>query len=122
MVEKSNIQKKELTEKIEMTPGEAVQHGIMLGATQGFKAFGKKGNFNMMSAQAKALVVFGIMIGMGLLILGKFQDATPNGSKAELEIGNVMGLFSDLTVWGGIILIVVMAWIIMKYLGVFGND
>ena len=99
---------------------DAINYGVQLGMTQGPKAFmGKKGNFQMLSGVAKSLVVFGIMIGVGLLILGKFQDTTDSNSTAHTEIGNVTSLFSDLTTWGGIVLIVIMAYVIMKYLGVF---
>ena len=105
-------------DRLNLTSEEAVKYGIGL-ATSG--QWNKKGNFNMLSNTAKGLVVFGIMVGMGLLILGKFQDATDNTSTAYTEIGNVSALFSDLTVWGGIVLIVIMAYVIMRYLGVFGE-
>lgn len=107
---------KKMSEKISMTPKEAIKYGVSLGIT------GKKGNFNMLSNTAKSLVVFGIMIGIGLLILGKFQESVDNTSTAYTEIGNVSALFSDLTVWGGIVLIVIMAYVIMRYLGVFGGE
>ena len=119
MVEKS-IKKKEKQE-MKITSKNAIKHG-MIGATQGFAAFGKKGNFNAMSGIAKSLVIFGIVIGMGLLILSKFQDTTTNGSVAHEEIGNVMGLFSDLTTWGAILLIVAIAYLIMRYLGAFASE
>lgn len=112
-----------MANKITMSNKEAFNHGIALGSTKGLGAFGnKKGNFNAMSGAAKGLVVFGIMVGLGLLILGKFQLAAGNDTAASTEIGNVSALFSDLTVWGGIVLVVMMAYIILKYLNVFGNE
>lgn len=99
---------------------DAINYGVQLGMSQGPKAFmGKKGNFSMLSGVAKSLVVFGIMIGVGLLILSKFQETTDANSTANTEIGNVTSLFTDLTTWGGIVLIVIMAYVIMRYLGVF---
>lgn len=112
-----------MTQKNDITAKEAIATGIAMGRSgHGMSMLGnKKGNFGMMTDTAKGLVVFGIMIGVGLLILGEFQSTTVNTSLVYTEIGNVMALFSDLTVWGGIVLIVIMAYIIMRYLGVFSN-
>jgi len=82
----------------------------------------KKGNFNMLSGVAKSLVVFGIMIGVGVLILTKFQASTNSSSEAYKQIGSVIGLFSSLTTWGGIVLIVIMGYVILRYLGVFERE
>lgn len=111
-----------MAQKNDISAKEAIAYGVSIAKSGGsFMSMNKKGNFNMLSNTAKGLVVFGIMVGMGLLILGKFQDATVNTSTAYTEIGNVSALFSDLTVWGGIVLIVIMAYVIMRYLGVFGE-
>ena len=110
-----------MTNEKKFSAKQSLGYGIALGRSGQAGAFfgNKKGNFGMMTDTAKGLVVFGIMIGVGLLILGEFQTTTDNASVAYTEIGNVMSLFSDLTVWGGIVLIVIMAYIIMRYLGVF---
>lgn len=105
----------------EMSSSELIQAGMSIGMSERGRAFlgNKKGNFQMLSATAKSLVVFGIMIGMGLLILGEFQDSVNSSSTAYTEIGNVAQLFSDLTTWGAIVLIVIMGYVILRYLGVF---
>lgn len=110
-------------EKVKMSSSEAIQFGVSLGMSGQGRSFfkNKRGNFDMLSNTAKSLVVFGIMIGVGLLILGKFQASTDVNSTAYTEIGKVATLFSDLTTWGGIVLIVIMAYVIMRYLGVFDS-
>lgn len=111
-----------MAQKLKMSAKEAVSTGVAIA--QGNKGLfsSKKGNFNMLSNTAKSLVVFGIMIGVGLLILSKFQESTTNGSIAHTEIGNVVNLFSDITTWGAIVLIVIMGYVIMRYLGVFDGN
>ena len=106
--------------RIDLSSKEALSLGIGLSQTYGptgaFRMLGKKGNFNMLSNTAKSLVVFGIMIGVGILILTKFQDSTNSTSTAYTQIGKVIDLFSDLTTWGAIVLIVIMGYVILRYL------
>lgn len=111
-----------MAQKQSMSAKEAVATGVAIAQGNRGLMASKKGNFNMLSNTAKSLVVFGIMIGVGLLILSKFQESTTNGSTAHTEIGNVVTLFSDLTTWGAIVLIVIMGYVIMRYLGVFDGN
>ena len=80
-----------------------------------------RGDFNFLSDLAKTLVVFGILIGMGIVILIKFRDSQEVGSTAYNEINNIIGLFSELTTWAGIVLIVMIAFIVLRYLNVFNR-
>lgn len=80
------------------------------------------GNFQMLTSIAKSLVVFGIMIGLGILILVKFRDSTEANSTAYNEINEIIALFTDLRTWGGIVLIVIVGYVILRYLGVFDKE
>jgi len=80
------------------------------------------GNFQMLTGIAKSLVVFGIMIGLGILILTKFRDSTVENSTAYNEINEIITLFTDLRTWGGIVLIVIVGYVILRYLGVFDKE
>jgi len=81
-----------------------------------------EGNFQMLTSIAKSLVVFGIMIGLGILILVKFRDSTEVDSTAYNEINEIIALFTDLRTWGGIVLIVIVGYVILRYLGVFDKE
>lgn len=82
----------------------------------------KEANFQMLSNVGKSLVVFGIMIGLGVMILTEFLAQAGDNSTAANYISQVLNLFGDLTGWAAIVLIVIIGYIVLKYLNVFGSE
>lgn len=81
----------------------------------------KCANFGMLSGIAKSLVVFGILVGLGIITLVKFRDTQTVGSTAYNELDAIIALFTDLRVWAGIVLIVIIGYVILRYMDAFGN-
>jgi len=86
------------------------------------QSFGKKGNFSMLSGVAKSLVVFGIMIGLGITILASMRDNFDEEEGAYSGIDSVLDLFTDLTTWAGIVLLVIIGYIVLRYMGMFERE
>jgi len=81
----------------------------------------KKGNFNMLSDTAKSLVTYGIMIAIGVAIVVGVRDTFTVGTTAYNLTNAVVTLFSDLNGWATIVLLVIIGFILMRYLNLFNR-
>lgn len=80
----------------------------------------KKGNIGALTATGWALVMFGIIVGLGLLVLGQFS-AVSGGGIANSTIQAIMGYLGTssggLSSWIPVIIVVVVAGLIFTLFG-----
>lgn len=80
-------------------------------------ALNKDGNMQALSDNAKGFAVFSMVVGLCAIVLYKFRDAAVKmgGDNVTTLFDALLTNFNDIVFWGGVVLLVIFAVIIMKY-------
>lgn len=77
----------------------------------------KDGNMQALSDNSKGFSVFAMVTGLCAIVLYKFRDAAVKigGDNVTSLFDALIGNFNDIVFWGGVVLLVIFAVIIMQY-------
>jgi len=81
---------------------------------------GKKGVLQTLNGLVLAIVMVTIVLGVGLMVLNEFANAM-SGTSAYNATTAMIEKMGAMPTWIGIIIIVFMAGIVIRSLGVFGG-
>jgi len=73
----------------------------------------KKGALERLYPAIMTLVIVGILLGVALIVLGKFMDNTTNAD-ADTSINETIQALGDFSGWFGIIVVVIAAGVILS--------
>jgi len=73
----------------------------------------RKGALERLYPAIMTLVIVGILLGVALIVLGKFMDNTTNAD-ADTSINETIQALGDFSGWFGIIVVVIAAGVILS--------
>jgi len=73
----------------------------------------KKGQLGTLQTIVIALVVIGIVLGVGFMVLDEFKDQMTDGSNAETGVNNTINAMKKIPTWLGIIVILAIVGILL---------
>ena len=77
------------------------------------KSLSKKGQIENLQTIIIALVVIGIVLGIGFVVLEEFQDQMESGSEAESGVNETIQALIGIPNWLGIIVILLIVGILL---------
>jgi len=75
-----------------------------------------KGQLGQLQSIVIALVVIGIVLGVGFLVLSEFMDQMTAGSEAEAGVNDTIQAMKKIPTWLGIIVILAIVGILLAIL------